>query len=487
MGAAVETTSSTPPSLGSREFAFLQALIMKAAGIHLGEQKRSLVEGRLARRLRHHGMRDYKPYVELLQHNDGQGTELLELINAITTNKTSFFREQHHFDYLAQHVFPALGGRTIRIWSAGCSTGEEPYSIAMTARDARVTVEILATDIDTNVLATAQAGIYREDRIGDLQPDLLKRHFLRGARDKDGLCKVRPEVQRMVNFERVNLVDGAGWPSREPFDVIFCRNVIIYFNRETQDTLFRRFAERLRPGGAMIVGHSENLAWLPELFEPVGKTVYRRQGGDPHRAVAHPRGASPAAAAPAAPAVHARKLVRIEAGGVHAARQPTEIRTVLGSCVAACVYDPALGIGGMNHFMLPSGESGERPARFGVHAMELLINDVMKLGGERSRLRAKVFGGAAVLRAFKAGVDVGRRNAEFIRAFLAAERIPIDAEQLGGTQPLEVRFTTDTSRARVRALDAADDLIAEEQRVVRPVAPPAPPPTTDADVDAALF
>lgn len=119
-------------------------------------------------------------------------------------------------------------------------------------------------------------------------------------------------------------------------------------------------------------------------------------------------------------------------------------------------------------------------------AMELLINEVMKLGGERSRLRAKVFGGAAVVKAFKAGVDVGRRNAEFIRAFLAAERIPIDAEQLGGTQPLEVRFTTDTAKVRVRALEAADDLIAEEQRVVRP-APPPPPVATDADVDAILF
>jgi chemotaxis receptor (MCP) glutamine deamidase CheD len=182
----------------------------------------------------------------------------------------------------------------------------------------------------------------------------------------------------------------------------------------------------------------------------------------------------------------ARRLVRIEAGGVHAARQPTDIRTVLGSCVAACVYDPATGIGGMNHFMLPSGESGERPARYGVHAMELLINDIMKLGGERSRLRAKVFGGAAVLRGLKAGVDVGRRNAEFIRTFLATERIPIDAEQLGGAHPLEVRFATDTGKARVRALEAGDDVLLEEQRVTRPVPAPAPR-TTDTDLDDVLF
>lgn len=271
-----EPTSSRPPALGTREFAFLQALIMQAAGIHLGEQKRSLVEGRLARRLRHHGIRDYKPYVDLLQYGDQHGVELLEFINALTTNKTSFFRERHHFDYLVQHVFPAFRDRAIRIWSAGCSTGEEAYSLAMTARDAHVGVEILATDIDTKVLATARAGIYRGERIGEISPDVLERHFLRGEGDEHGLCRVRPEVQRLVSFERLNLVDAAGWPARGRFDVILCRNVIIYFNRVTQDTLFRRFAERLRPGGAMIVGHSENLAWLPDLFEPTARTVYRR-------------------------------------------------------------------------------------------------------------------------------------------------------------------------------------------------------------------
>ncbi|MBL8984489.1 MAG: hypothetical protein JNL26_20045 [Gemmatimonadetes bacterium] len=477
-----------PPVLTDREFAFLRELIMRAAGIHLTDQKRSLVEGRLARRLRHHGWRDYGPYVELLRDGDPNETELRELINAVTTNKTSFFREQHHFDYLRTDVFPEFSGRSLRIWSAASSTGEEPYSIAMTARDARVNVEILASDIDTNVLNTARMGVYSEERVADLSADLQRRHFLRGEGDKAGFVRVRPEVRAMVNFLRINLVEGS-WPATELFDVIFCRNVIIYFTRETQDVLFRRFAERLKPGGAMIIGHSENLSWLSDLYEPVGKTIYRRVGGAPRRSHATRKTLESMRIVPAAPPPPPpRPVVRIEAGGVHAAKSATEIRTVLGSCVAACVYDPAMRVGGMNHFMLPSGESADRPARYGVHAMELLINQVMKLGGERSRLRAKVFGGAAVIRALKSGADVGRKNSEFIRSFLAAERIPIEAEQLEGDQPLEVRFQTDTARVRVRAIDDVRGaaVFKSEQRVAATPAPKVAPVSAD-DLESVLF
>ncbi len=479
-----DTTLLGPPALGERDFAFLQELIMRVAGIHLTPQKKSLIEGRLAKRLRHYGMREYAPYVAVLRDADATSDEVRELINAVTTNKTSFFREEHHFHYLRDEVFPSFSGKSLRIWCAASSTGEEPYSIAMTARDARVNVEIVASDIDTNVLATARAGVYREDRVADLSLDLQRRHFLRGSGDKAGFYRVRPELQSMIDFQRVNLIEG-GWPAGAPFDVIFCRNVIIYFNRETQDKLFRRFAERMVPGGSMIIGHSENLSWLSDLYEPMGKTVYRRRGGEPRRSSLVRTGSVPAVTAKA-PLPPATPVMRIEAGGVHASKAAMEIRTVLGSCVAACVYDPALRIGGMNHFMLPSGESSDRPARYGVHAMELLINQVMKLGGERSRLRAKVFGGASVIKALKSGADVGRKNSEFIRAFLAAERIPIEAEQLGGEYPLEVRFHTGTTRARVRAIiDRSADIFRSEQRVV--VLPPKPAPITTDDLDSVLF
>jgi chemotaxis receptor (MCP) glutamine deamidase CheD len=179
-------------------------------------------------------------------------------------------------------------------------------------------------------------------------------------------------------------------------------------------------------------------------------------------------------------------VVRIEAGGVHAARVPTEIRTVLGSCVAACLFDPILKIGGMNHFMLPHGHHETRPARYGVHAMELLINEIMKLGGDRLRLRAKVFGGASVIAALRSGSDVGTQNADFIRAFLRSERIPIEAERLGGVQPLEVRLHTESGRVRVRALQSElmRDVVRQEQRTIRHSLEV---PAVVQDVDAVLF
>lgn len=460
-GEAVAATAT----LGERDFAFLRDLIMREAGIHLNEQKRSLVEGRLAKRLRHHGMRSYREYVELLRERDADGKERLEFVNCITTNKTAFFREQHHFDFLRHEVIGADPSRALRIWSAACSTGEEPYSIAMTVREARASASILASDIDTQVLTTARAGLYTAERVASIDEAALRAHFRRGEGSNAGWFKVRPELQRLIDFRRVNLVEG-NWPGGDAFDVIFCRNVVIYFNRETQERLFRRFAERLAPGGYLILGHSENLNWLGDLYEPVGKTIYRRRGA---RAASAPASPPVRHLAPPPRVVPTHEVVRIEAGGLHVSRTGAEVRTVLGSCVAACLYDPILKVGGMNHFMLPDGFHETRPARYGVHAMELLINEIMKAGGDRSRLRAKVFGGASVIAALKSSADVGTRNVEFIRRFLAAERIPIDAEQLGGVQPLEVRLHTDTAKVRVRALqqELMREVVREEARNTR--------------------
>jgi len=472
---------ATMPNLGEREFAFLRDLVMREAGIHLTEQKRSLVEGRLAKRLRHHALRSYREYVDLLKERDSDGQELLEFINCITTNKTSFFREQHHFDFLRDEVIARDPGRALRIWSAACSTGEEPYSIAMTVREANASASIMASDIDTRVLATARAGLYPSDRVVGIDRGLLRASFLKGEGSNAGWFKARPELQRMIDFRRINLVEGS-WPSTDVFDVIFCRNVVIYFNRETQERLFKRFAERLAPGGYLILGHSENLNWLSDVFESVGKTVYRLRGARPgaggeRAAILKP---APRRAPPAHP------VVRIEAGGLHVSKVGAEVRTVLGSCVSACLFDPVAKLGGMNHFMLPDGHHATRPARYGVHAMELLINEIMKAGGDRTRLRAKVFGGASVIAALRSSVDVGRQNSEFIRAFLGAERIPVDAELLAGVNPLEVRFHTESGRVRVRALNT--ELLGEVSREeARRARRSLDMPAVTQDVDAVLF
>lgn len=440
--------------LNTRDFQFVQSLIKRLAGIHLSDNKKPIVEVRLAKRIRALGLSTFSNYRALLER-DVSGAELIELINALTTNKTSFFREMHHFDFLTREVFPSCTGRTVRIWSTACSTGEEPHSIAICAQEAGASVDILASDIDTNVLASAKAGVYRGELVNDLPSGMLRKYFQRGEGNNQGLLRVRAEVQRPIRFERINLIAGS-WPRLTSFDVIFCRNVVIYFDRGTQEVLFRRLAQYLKPGGAMILGHSETLCWLPELYTAVGQTIYRRNGGSPN---ATPQ-ATPSVAAnrhlnggqwPSSPC----RIVHINPGEGHTARDGAEVRTTVLSNVAACLYDRELGVGGMCNFAL-RGPPNDRDQieRNGVTMIERLVTELNELGAENTRLRAKVFGGACEPPANNS--DAGRKNAEFIRAYLTSRRIPLEAEWLGGSRPLEVRFATDTGKARAHAIESAD-------------------------------
>lgn len=443
----MERPTGVAVEIGDREFQIVRDIVHLETGIRLTISKRALVESRLGRRLRALGLSSYCDYVTLLQDERG-GAELLELINSITTNKTSFFREGHHFEFLRDQLFPAANkdGREVNIWSAGCSHGAEPYSIAMTALDSNASVRILATDIDTNMLATADAGIYEVEQLSGLPPDTLRRHFTAPDDTKRGPFRVQPAIRSLIAFERLNLIER-DWSARDRFDVIFCRNVVIYFDRPTQRGLFERFAERLTPGGVLMVGHSENLAWMPELWEACGRTMYRRRpegAATLHLPVRRLEGAALSLGARPAPATPARPVVRVEAGGVHASRHRIEIRTTVRSSVAVCLYDPEMGVGGMHHFVFPNNTS----ARHGFHLIERLIREIVKLGGDRRKLRAKVFGAAR--RGLTPGLDVGRMNAELVREFLSNESIFIEAEQLGGTNPLEVRMESDTGRVRVR-------------------------------------
>jgi chemotaxis protein methyltransferase CheR len=273
----------------SRELAFidadfiaLRALVHRVTGISLADTKRNLVYGRLSRRLRALGLESFAEYRQLLESDPG-GAEMVEFCNAITTNLTSFFRELHHFEYLRQHVLAPLtqgnAGRRARIWSAGCSTGEEPYSIAMTVSEALaessgVDLKILATDLDSNVLARARRGIYSADQTKGIPSPQLARFF--DAQDKDGVSvySVKPTVSRLITFKQLNLMHEL--PMRGPLDVIFCRNVVIYFDKETQRQLFQRFARLQRPNDLLFIGHSESLFKVSEAYTLIGKTIYRR-------------------------------------------------------------------------------------------------------------------------------------------------------------------------------------------------------------------
>ncbi len=274
-----------------REFKFtdshfnhLRKLVSERTGISLSHAKRELVYGRLSRRLRKLGIDSFGKYCDVLKQGDEE--ELEQFTNAMTTNLTSFFREPYHFDYLAQTVLPGLMEKKnhaarprLRVWCAGCSSGEEAYSVAIVLKEAisdldRMDAKILATDVDSNVLATGRSGIYDQERVEGLPKQRLKRWFHRGSGKNNGIVRVVPELQGLVRFRQLNLMHG--WPMRGLFDVIFCRNVVIYFDKATQKVLFDRFANILEHDGHLFVGHSENLFKVADRFRPIGKSTYKK-------------------------------------------------------------------------------------------------------------------------------------------------------------------------------------------------------------------
>ena len=265
-------------SFSTADFERVRELIYQRAGISLNAGKQAMVYSRLARRLRETGQASFASYLDWLQQASGAAAEAewQEFVNCLTTNLTAFFREDHHFSALADDL-RARAGRTLRIWCSAASTGEEPYSIAMTVAEAlgpQAAVRILASDIDTKVLATAQRGVYDAGARG-LSPERLRRHFLRGTGSNAGQVRVRPELARGIEFRSFNLMSPS-WSLGEPFDIIFCRNVMIYFDAATQRRVLQRMHGVLRPDGLLYVGHSENFNDARELFQLRGKTIYQR-------------------------------------------------------------------------------------------------------------------------------------------------------------------------------------------------------------------
>ncbi len=272
------------PTLGDGDFAFLRSFVYEHCGISLGEHKRQLVQGRLVRRLRALKLRDFGAYCEMLRR-DPQG-ELGELASAISTNVTAFFRESHHFDLLTDELLPRWiaekknGGR-LRIWSAGCATGEEPYTLAMVLAEAlekhggNVDAKILATDLSPQALETARKGVYPIDRLEGVSTERRRRWFLRGEGEFEQYACVHPRLRELVSILPLNLLHD--WPMQGPFDAIFCRNVVIYFDKPTKQRLFQRYAGLLPEGGYLFLGHSESMYGLNDNFDLIGRTVYRKR------------------------------------------------------------------------------------------------------------------------------------------------------------------------------------------------------------------
>lgn len=271
-------------SLSDKEFQFICKLVYDTTGIVLDIRKKEMVYRRLMRRTRELNISSFSEYCTLLSKDDN--SELPDFINTITTNLTSFFRENHHFEYLRDTFFPEhqakfASSKKLRIWSSACSTGEEPYSLAITLTQAMSSVlsgwdaKILATDLDTNVLHTGSQGIYKSERIKDLDPGLCKRWFKKGASENKDYVRVDPSLKELITFKQLNLLHE--WPVKGPFDVIMCRNVLIYFDKPTQRALVERFNNLLRPGGLLILGHSESIAKSFSDLEIKGHTIFEKR------------------------------------------------------------------------------------------------------------------------------------------------------------------------------------------------------------------
>lgn len=292
-------------SMDLKQFELFRELIHRETGIWLRDGKEYMLASRLSRRLRHLGMSSFTEYYNYVEKSADGAREIGELINCVTTNKTSFFRENHHFEFLSTKAVPEIqqaashgGARSVRIWSAACSTGQEPYSIAISvlealhgARGAATSgtslappagweIKLVASDIDTTVLDTARRGVYGEDALADVSQALHKRYFLRGKGEMAGQVKIKPELTHLIEFKRINLNDRV-WPVQGPFDAIFFRNALIYFNQKTQETFLRRMAHLLRPAGYLFLGHSEHIPWLHDVVTPLGHTVYQLRDAAP--------------------------------------------------------------------------------------------------------------------------------------------------------------------------------------------------------------
>jgi len=262
------------------DFDFLRKISNDHSGILVPDDKFDMFYSRLSKRVRMRGLANFKEYCQYLEKNPE--LEFTEFINAVTTNLTSFFREKHHFEYLTNTIIPEVLKRnstkkTIRVWSAGCSTGEEPYSIAMTLLENVPDdwdIKILATDLDTNVLQTAATGIYTNDRVEGLPKEIKNRWFKKGTGLNTVKVKVDSRLQALIQFKQLNLMGN--WPIKNNFDFIFCRNVLIYFDRDTKELLAQRYGKLLSIGSHLLIGHSESLNQLDTCFDLIGNTIYKK-------------------------------------------------------------------------------------------------------------------------------------------------------------------------------------------------------------------
>lgn len=449
------------------DFSAIRSLIGDRTGINLRDSRRSLVYARLGRRLRALELTRFSEYIDYL---DQSTDEVEQFVNSITTNLTSFFRESFQLDEFAQRLLPEAieahaADRRLRVWSAGCSTGEEPYTLAILVHEvlgdlSEWDVKILATDLDTQVLEKARKGTYPGESIDGMGAARAKRWFSRASGMVSDEVQIAPELQKIVSFKELNFMED--WPFRGPFDIIFCRNVLIYFDNPTQMWVIDRFGEMLNEGGHLVIGHSETLRGRrSDQFQACGKNVYRRTGASKLEASGSSAHQQPRPLHGFDHLDHywdaelEHYATKIDTGQYYVTRDDEAIVTVVGCCVCVCVRDPVAQVGGMNHFLLPLSAAGEldsSASSYGIFAMEELINGVLKFSRQKHRLEVKLFGGAGLSVALR---GVGEANVDFLKRFLVEERISSHGGDLGGNQIRKVCYFPMSGRVQLKRLDPA--------------------------------
>lgn len=427
--------------ISTETFRAFQALVQRTTGIFLSPNKVPLLLSRTAPRLRATGIRTMADYLDALDGPEARTGELQAFINRMTTNKTDFFRERHHFDLLRQHALTQRGRtpeQPFRAWSAGCSSGEEPYSIAMTLLEAGLpppVVDIVASDIDTQQLDVAKQGRYAAAGVRGLGDARLARWFLRGRGTYRGLIQVKPRLRERVRFVHGSLLNDASAEERR-FDVVFCRNTLIYFDRETQRRVVGQLVHALVPGGLLFLGHSENLLAAGHDLEPVGMTAFRvPQTGE--------------RAAPAHVSLPGRPIqTRIELGARFSTASPALLRATSDAAVCVVLRDAKAGVSGMAVLLTNSGDRCGR-------TLDGLLGEMMRLGARHARMTAKVFGAAASSGQSAPLSAAAATTAGRVRTWLRREALAVEVERLGGVEGVQLRIETATGRVFARALGLA--------------------------------
>ncbi len=441
--------------MSDRTFDRFSKFIHTELGIKMPDTKKTMLQARLQKRLWKLEMSSFDDYCDYLFSHEGMEHELQHMINVVTTNKTEFFREPKHYEYLAEQALPKLieqrGSKDLfTVWCAGCSTGEEPYSLAMVLNEFAERYSdfqylILATDISSRVLEQAKLGIYDEERVESVPMTLRKKYLLRSKSNDKELVRVVPELRARIRFRRLNFMDR-NFGLRERMDIVFCRNVIIYFDRPTQEGVLNRICSYLKPGGYLFTGHSETLNGMKLPLSPVSHTVYRQIDASQQAHKELP-------------------IVYLKPAEICITDKPSVVRTVLGSCLAITMFHPRLNVAAICHALLPEPDlhdaEDEAPPNT-LKYITLVIPEMLARLKDYSitleELEVKIFGGADMLNTRNergtSQKPIGRLNVLKARAILESHGLKVSVSDVGGNLGRKIFFYTHTGEVLLKRLSS---------------------------------